>query len=243
MSGLEDWLSPPAGGPGGGAGPAWFGKLPALGDFAHRRGSDQFNAMLDAWLQRALPASRARLQDGWAQAYASAPLWSFAFFPGVCGEEAYAGVLMSSVDRVGRYFPLTVYTEVPYTRALLRELQRPGDGWYHYVHQALPQVLNTQFTHEQFEALLAGAPPPPGDADALDLGVQVDWSAVFQQALPLVLPSVGSAVDTLGLDLMAHYLRGATLWWAPMPGGVTVMRAFKGLPAPESYTEMLNVVV
>jgi type VI secretion system protein ImpM len=238
MSGLEDWLAPAAGGANTDA-PGWFGKLPALGDFAHRRGNDRFNAMLDAWLQRALTASRAQLQDGWAHAYLGAPLWNFAFFPGVCGEELYAGVLMSSVDRVGRYFPLMVYTPVPYSRGLLRELQG-GAPWYGYVQQALPQVLNTQFTHEQFEALLAAAPPAPGLAQAFDETVSVPWNDVFQQGQALALPNLAAAVDTLSLDLMSHYLRGAALWWAPLPSGGTLLRAFKGMPAPEVYTQFLT---
>ena len=239
MSGLEDWLAPAGGAAGGTAAPAWFGQLPAFGDFAHRRGSERFNGMLDAWLQRALTASRAQLQDGWAHAYLGAPLWNFAFFPGVCGDELYAGVLMSSVDRVGRYFPLTVYTQVPYSRGLLRELQT-GAPWYAYVQQALPQVLNTQFTHEQFEALLTAAPPAPGVAQALDDSLNVAWNDVFQHGRALALPSLGSAIDTLSRDLTSHYLRGAALWWAPLPSGGTVLRAFKGMPAPEVYTELLT---
>lgn len=238
MSGLDDWLAP-GGAAGSTAAPAWFGKLPAFGDFAHRRGNDRFNGMLDAWLQRALTASRAQLQDGWAHAYLGAPLWNFAFFPGVCGEELYAGVLMSSVDRVGRYFPLTVYTQVPYSRGLLRELQT-GAPWYGYVQQVLPQVLNTQFTHEQFEALLAAAPPAPGMSQALDDTLNVQWNDVFLQSRALALPSLGAAVDTLALDLMSHYLRGAALWWAPLPSGGTVLRAFKGMPGAEVYTELLT---
>ncbi|MCW7540737.1 type VI secretion system-associated protein TagF [Aquabacterium sp. A7-Y] len=235
MTGLADWLLAPA----SQEGPAWFGKLPALGDFAHRRGNERFNGLLDAWLQRAIPASRAQLHEGWTHAYVGAPLWSFALFPGVCGEEAYAGVLMSSVDRVGRYFPLTVYTQAPYTRALLRELQG-GGSWYPYIQQALPQVLNTQFTHDQFEALLAGAPPAPGSVEGLDMAGSIDWAAAFQQGQPLMLPSIATAVDTLGLDLATHYLRGNTLWWAQLPGGATVVRAFKGMPPPEAYTALLT---
>ena len=238
MSGLEDWLAPASAGGNTGS-PAWFGKLPALGDFAHRRGNERFNAMLDAWLQRALTASRAQLQEGWAHAYLGAPLWNFAFFPGVCGDDLYAGVLMSSVDRVGRYFPLTVYTQVPYARGLLRELQC-GAPWYGYVQQALPQVLNTQFTQEQFEALLAAAPPAPGVVHALDSSVTINWTDVLQQGQALALPTVGAAVETLSLDLMSHYMRGAALWWAPLPGGGTVLRAFKGMPPPDVYTELLT---
>ncbi|UZG45882.1 type VI secretion system-associated protein TagF [Caldimonas thermodepolymerans] len=239
MSGLEAWLATGTGGTPSQA-PAWYGKLPALGDFAHRRGNEQFNALLDAWLQRAMTASRAQLQGDWTHAYLGAPLWSFAFFPGVVGDAPYAGVLMSSVDRVGRYFPLTVYTQVPYARGLLRELQT-GTPWYAYVQQALPQVLDTRFTQEQFEALLAAAPPPPGLAQALDDGsVNVAWAEVFQQGRPLTVPGPGTAIDALARDLTTHYLRGATLWWAPLPSGATLVRAFQGMPAPEAYAGMLT---
>lgn len=236
-NGLEAWLPADAGGR---QVPAWFGKLPALGDFAYRRGNERFNAAMDAWLQRAIPASRAQLHEGWTQAYLSAPLWSFALFPGVAGDECYAGVLMSSVDRVGRYFPLIVYTQVPYARALLREFHT-GMPWYRYIQQVLPQVLSTQFTHDQFEALLAAAPVTAlHAADGLDAAVSVNWPEAFQQGRPMMVPGLDMATGSLAQELLDHYLRGASLWWAEFPGAGTALRAYKGMPMPDAYAQWLT---
>ena len=44
----------------------------------------------------------------WLPAFLDAPVWRFALPPGACGDGAALGLLMPSVDRVGRYFPLTL---------------------------------------------------------------------------------------------------------------------------------------
>lgn len=40
--------------------------------------------------------------------YLTSPVWRFAIAPGVLGPEGLGGVMMPSVDRVGRYFPLII---------------------------------------------------------------------------------------------------------------------------------------
>ena len=40
-------------------------------------------------------------------AYLEAPVWRFALPPGMCGERAVLGLMLPSVDKAGRYFPLT----------------------------------------------------------------------------------------------------------------------------------------
>jgi type VI secretion system protein ImpM len=237
MTGLENWLSPAESA--ASAVPAWYGKLPALGDFAHRRGHEGFNQALDAWLQRAMPASQAQLQQSWQSAYVSAPLWNFAMFPGVVGDACFAGMLMSSVDRVGRYFPLAVYTVVPYPRALLLEFHS-GMPWYRHMAQVLPQVLDTQFTQENFETLLQAAPQTAlHGAQGLDTQVAIDWNQLFQQGDTLNVPSLDTAMSSLALEMQAHYLRGTTLWWSNRQAAGTLLRASKGWPAPDSYAQML----
>jgi type VI secretion system protein ImpM len=91
---------------GGGAG--LFGKLPARGDFVRGGLPGSFVTPWDDWLQRMLAASRERLGDEWLPAWLEAPVWRFALAPGLCGGEAVLGVMLPSVDRVGRYFPLTL---------------------------------------------------------------------------------------------------------------------------------------
>ena len=88
-------------------GVGFYGKLPSHGDFLRRRVSDAFVAAWDAWLQHCMAASRAALGDRWLDVYLTSPVWRFACAPGVAGAAPVVGVMAPSVDRVGRYFPLT----------------------------------------------------------------------------------------------------------------------------------------
>ena len=86
----------------------FFGKFPSHGDFVARRLPAGFLQPWDAWLQAGLADSLDRLGDAWLPTYLNSPIWRFALCVGVCGPQAWGGVLMPSVDRVGRYFPLTI---------------------------------------------------------------------------------------------------------------------------------------
>ncbi|HQT75628.1 MAG: type VI secretion-associated protein [Rhodospirillales bacterium 20-64-7] len=88
----------------GTSGFGFFGKLPSRGDFVRDGLPRQFVACWDGWLQRVLPAPLAALGDQWPQA----PAWRFHLAAGLCDAEAASGVLLPSMDAVGRYFPLTV---------------------------------------------------------------------------------------------------------------------------------------
>ncbi len=64
----------------------------------------------DSWLQTVVGAARDSLGDRFESAWDAAPCWRFCLPPGVCGDDAVAGVLMASEDAVGRRFPLTLAT-------------------------------------------------------------------------------------------------------------------------------------
>lgn len=84
-----------------------FGKIPALGDFFHFGLGREFIEPWDAWLQTTLAESRDAFAETWEENYMSAPIWRFTLSSGLAGPAAMLGVLMVSVDRVGRKFPLT----------------------------------------------------------------------------------------------------------------------------------------
>lgn len=85
-----------------------YGKMPSLGDFFRIATPRSFCEPWDAWVQRLLTQTRAALGARWEGCYMSAPIWRFSLAPGLAGPEPAAGVLMASVDRVGRAFPLTL---------------------------------------------------------------------------------------------------------------------------------------
>ncbi len=88
--------------------PAWYGKLPALGDFASRRLPPAFLADWDAWLQRGMAYSQQHLGSEWLDTYLTSNVWRFILAPGTLDSSTWAGIVLPSVDRVGRYFPLTI---------------------------------------------------------------------------------------------------------------------------------------
>ena len=90
------------------AGGGFYGKLPSEGDFVTRRLPWEFTSVWDDWLQQGMQASREALGAGWLAHYLSAPIWRFQVAPGLCGPVGWRGLFFASVDRVGRYFPLTL---------------------------------------------------------------------------------------------------------------------------------------
>lgn len=85
-----------------------YGKLPIFGDFVIRNLNGEFIDPWDAWLQDCLGHSRQVMGGLWLESYLVAPIWRFIIGPTIIGENAWIGIVMPSVDRVGRYFPLTL---------------------------------------------------------------------------------------------------------------------------------------
>lgn len=93
--------------------PGFVGKVPAHGDFVDRNLAPSVrDAWLD-WLQRVLIASQRRHGARWQTHFLTSPVWRFAFAPGALSINPVYGVVLPSVDRVGRYFPLAAMQEVP----------------------------------------------------------------------------------------------------------------------------------
>ncbi|MEM9247623.1 MAG: type VI secretion system-associated protein TagF [Pseudomonadota bacterium] len=85
-----------------------FGKIPTLGDFLRVGLPVSFVTRWDEWLQQELSRAREALGAGWNDAYLSAPIWRFTLPGGACGPKPVSGVVLPSVDRVGRQYPLTL---------------------------------------------------------------------------------------------------------------------------------------
>ena len=129
--------------------PGWYGKLPSLGDFASRRLPPLFVEPWDRWLATGLALWRDS-DAAWLDAFLAAPTWRFTLGAGVPFERSpgYAGVLMPSVDRVGRYFPLTVVRPRG-----LGEDQAPT-SWLQALEALAVTALDDDWNAERFDAEL-----------------------------------------------------------------------------------------
>ena len=84
------------------------GKLPTLGDFVTRGLGGAALERWDGWLQQLVSVSRAGLGPDWQAAWLRMPAWHFALGRSVLAGRPWAGVLIPSVDKVGRSYPFSV---------------------------------------------------------------------------------------------------------------------------------------
>lgn len=223
------------------AGPGFFGKLPSRGDFVTRRLAADFLGPWDAWLQAALAQSRTELGGEWLDVYLTSPIWRFALSPGACGEQGYVGVMMPSVDKVGRYFPLAAAlpcgsNEAPFTAAL--EL----DEWYGELEELLLETLaEAPLDLEVFDARLAGlavataALAGGGAAPVADDAAAYRHWPLESHARLRESPAAQSA------SRLASALGRHCLWWTQGSERVApCVLLTSGLPAAEAFTAMLD---
>ncbi|MFW8643317.1 type VI secretion system-associated protein TagF [Rhizobium beringeri] len=90
----------------------FFGKLPSHGDFVSMGLGRNLQAALDAWLQSGLQASQRELGEDWERRFRMMPAWRFIVERGLWGSATIAGVLLPSLDRVGRSFPLVIAAQL-----------------------------------------------------------------------------------------------------------------------------------
>ena len=229
----------------------WYGKLPALGDFASRRLPASFVALWDEWLQRSIAASRDQLGERWLGIYLKSPMWRFALMPRVCGPTFWTGVMMPSVDRVGRYFPLTL--ALPLAPAFdVLGLVTGAHAWFDAIEQIALATLRADFDADALELALAGEPFPFGAAVEVPLPERAAatelarwWRGAGDAPLHLDLSSthvLASLIRLAGPELLAALGDGRSLWWTrDGPEGATALSAFIGLPVPQAFAGMLGV--
>ncbi len=86
----------------------FFGKIPSHGDFIKYNLPRGFIDPWDDWVQTSMSRMQQNLGNDWLDLYLTSPIYRFALTPGICGEESRIGLIIPSVDRVGRYYPLTL---------------------------------------------------------------------------------------------------------------------------------------
>lgn len=161
---------------------ALFGKLPARRDFIARNVPNPVLERVEPWLQESLAQSRETLGKDWLGAYLAAPIWRFWWARSLAGAGA-AGVLMPSVDRVGRYFPLVAFALAP--RDADFALPSPaGDPWYLALETALLAALDETATLDALIADLAALPAPPALAPQAEPLAGSLWWTIPEGAAP-----------------------------------------------------------
>ena len=216
----------------------FYGKLPGLGDFVSRRLPAQFVQPWDLWLRESLAASRAHLAQEWLDHYLTSPLWRFVLAPGIAGQFGWAGVLMPSVDRVGRYFPLNLACPLEAAANPFQVLCRTD--WFERAETVALMGLEDAFDLEAFDtqvlALGAAGPKPlssvvfPSDSQGRDA-----WQ------IPISSPDdLSHACPVLLARAMEELFFAYSLWWTAGSERVAPsLLTCQGLPAPDGFAALL----
>ncbi len=227
----------------------FYGKLPSHGDFLRRRVPDGFVRIWDSWLQECMAASRSALADRWLDLYLTSPVWRFGCSAGAAGTAQVVGVMAPSVDRVGRYFPLTLVAELPATSGLL-SIATEADAFFDRAERLVVDTLAAEvIDFEGFDEAvtrlgqeLAGAVSKPrvvlgpSSADILQDWTYAAWN------VPIGSPAhlAPAFMQVLGHRLSALY-DPLVVWWTEGSAGVQpTCLLSKGLPHPDAFVTLLD---
>lgn len=227
----------------------FFGKLPAVGDFVRRRVDDPLVSAWDGWLQQAVATSRDTLQGRWLDLYLTAPMWRFFAPAGVLDELPVAGILFPSVDRVGRYFPFTVFARLPERSSGLVIADRCAP-WFERVEDLMLAQLEDDghavdeidealaATSDQLAALVHALPSHLGELQFESLGDSL--TGCRHLALGERVDIGATALAWLG-QLIDRSEPLAVLWWSS--GSQSVRPSWlvtRRLPDPRAFAAMLS---
>jgi type VI secretion system protein ImpM len=148
------------------------------------------------------------------------------------GPSGWAGVLMPSVDRVGRHFPLTVAMEMP-THAAAAHAVFEGADWFAGLEDAALAVLDPTRTADDLDGALAQSvlavpvTEPAGPAGSV-------------RALPSV-EAFAPLAEAEALRAWSETTGWMTLWWTRgRVDGVSLMLGCAGLPTADEFVRLLT---
>jgi type VI secretion system protein ImpM len=218
----------------------WYGKLPSLGDFASRRLPAGFIEPWDNWLCAGMLDWRTRQPESWLARYLTGPSWRFVLSPGLLDARAplWIGVLMPSVDRVGRYFPLTVaqpLAQMPKDAAMIENLLE----WLKDLDDLALGSLQEDWTADQLDTQLlrlgdwtvAGAFEPSANARALPES-NAHESAPAEQESHAELARKIIHLSSLG------ELQRKAIWLCDEAAGRARLQISQGLPQGQAFSHL-----
>lgn len=201
----------------------FFGKLLSHGDFVSRRLPADWLEHWDAWLQRGLCSGQQQLGADWPAHYLVAPIWRFLLGSTSVDQLAWAGILMPSVDRVGRYYPLTLAAPLDLGADLGASYPVNLD-WFAQLESLALSSLTAEFQFDHFDRVLRELPAP--------------------NASPLAgEPSAPEAQQRLLLPDLARFAMPARdphcLWLSLNSGNAeTTICYSRGLPSPKALSAL-----
>jgi type VI secretion system protein ImpM len=226
-----------------------YGKLPSHGDFLQRRVPPEFLTPWDEWLQAGIAASRGALAQEWADTYLTSPVWRFALSASACGRAAVAGLMAPSVDRVGRFFPLTLVWRLPAELPPIVYASLSGATLASAEQLLIDGLTADSLDFEHFdeqvtligpsvEAALRGAAAPfdGDDLDQVTVGLNTAWHVPTGASGALM-----TALSTLLARRLDQEYEPLTLWWTDGSAAIEpCCLIVRGMPPADAFVSLLD---
>jgi type VI secretion system protein ImpM len=209
-----------------------YGKMPSLGDFFRLHAPPGFVEPWDGFLQSTILEAQAALGEGFDTAFMSAPIWRFTLAAGLAGPRPAMGVVMPSVDRVGRRFPLTLVVPLDERAAPAASHFREGPLFARMETLALAMLDDGASRPALEEGLAALAPPAPATDPVLRSS---SGTLVLSQGEGIE----GACADVAGALLATRHSRPSL--WSTEVGGVPRLMVAEGLPGPREQVALITL--
>ncbi|VAW91011.1 Protein phosphatase ImpM [hydrothermal vent metagenome] len=215
-----------------------FGKLPAHGDFVQRNLPSAFIEIWDGWLQHYIAASQEQLGEQWLDVYLTSPIWRFMFSPGAVDADSWAGIMLPSVDKIGRYFPFSIITRLPSNISSLEFLLAQND-WFSHMEDLALKALSGDLTVddliEEIEQVVISYNTIYINTDDLENNNPVVINMDFEEQSPSSVSDY--MLDTILKKSVASY----SAWTTPGSERVSPnLFLSQGLPPIQGITAMMN---
>jgi type VI secretion system protein ImpM len=215
-----------------------FGKLGVKRDFIALATPRSFLEAWEPWMQSSLSASRHQLGERWQQAFLTAPVWRFWLGAAICGTTA-VGAIMSSLDGMGRYYPLTLHAIADQGAPIAPPDVETQDEWFGEAESFLLSTLAHDAAFDDISLRLDGLAVPrtlsraASDRNIVPLGD--DMAAMATGGADFVTPM--SALRATRPEVYA----AASFWWTAGGGDFPALAlSCRGLPDPYRYSTLLT---
>jgi len=216
-----------------------YGKLPAKRDFIAVATPREFLTVWEPWIQGAISASTLKLGTHWRTAFLRAPIWRFWLGAELCGHTVI-GAFMPSLDGIGRYFPLTLFTSADDDGAFPPPELDPQIEWFGTVERFLLWTLEEGVSFEEVSKMLIDLKRPPDrSVRAQDQDVAVlDEGTIVANAEKL---SFSQAFASTRLANHGSAYASSTYWWTAGGEGFPALAlAKRRMPDPNVFAGMLT---
>ena len=221
----------------------YYGKVPTHGDFVSKGLPRSFIDPWDLWLQEAILTSRQQLGEQWLDYYLTSPLYRFVLSPGICGETGWLGILMPSVDKVGRYYPMTISQMIDERTNSFMALQK--NEWFVKLEELALSCLKDSYSLNEFNSeidqlakgIVYESPPPQSLVDRIN---NQAFHPAWQQSLNCI-ESITDLLPSMLDSVLKERCFAYSLWWTRGSEHVSPSFLFsEGLPPFDSVAAMFD---